>query len=104
MTLPLLPCERQEVAPGAVHIPAWLTLEEQMALVAVCRAWAVGPAPMRHTRLSTGVMSVQTVCLGWHWLPYRYSRTADDADGAPVAPFPDWLREPRPPRVVAAAA
>jgi alkylated DNA repair protein (DNA oxidative demethylase) len=36
-------------------------------------------------------MSVQTVCLGWHWLPYRYSRTAEDVDGAPVAPFPDWL-------------
>ena len=49
---------------------------------------------MRHTKLpSGGVMSVQTVCLGWHWLPYRYSRTADDVDGAPVAPFPDWLRD-----------
>lgn len=36
-------------------------------------------------------MSVQTVCLGWHWLPYRYSRTAEDVDGGPVAPFPDWL-------------
>jgi alkylated DNA repair protein (DNA oxidative demethylase) len=36
-------------------------------------------------------MSVQTVCLGWHWLPYRYSWTADDVDGAPVKPFPSWL-------------
>ncbi len=36
-------------------------------------------------------MSVKTVCLGWHWQPYRYSRTADDAGGAPVAPFPDSL-------------
>jgi alkylated DNA repair protein (DNA oxidative demethylase) len=36
-------------------------------------------------------MSVQTVCLGWHWVPYRYSRTADDVDGAPVKPFPGWL-------------
>jgi alkylated DNA repair protein (DNA oxidative demethylase) len=49
---------------------------------------------MRHTKLpSGGVMSVQTVCLGWHWLPYRYSRTADDVDGAPVEPFPDWLAQ-----------
>ena len=40
-----------------------------------------------------GVMSVQTVCLGWHWLPYRYSRTADDVDGAPVKPFPGWLAD-----------
>ncbi len=38
-------------------------------------------------------MSVQTVCLGWHWMPYRYSRTADDVDGAPVKPFPGWLAD-----------
>ena len=33
-------------------------------------------------------MSVQSVCLGWHWEPYAYSRTADDTDGAPVKPLP----------------
>ena len=49
---------------------------------------------MRATRLpSGGVMSVQTVCLGWHWVPYRYSRTADDVDGAPVKQFPGWLAD-----------
>jgi alkylated DNA repair protein (DNA oxidative demethylase) len=85
---------RAEIAPGAVHVPGWLALERQRELVAACREWARGPAPMRHTKLpSGGVMSVQTVCLGWHWLPYRYSRTADDVDGSPVAPFPDWLAE-----------
>ena len=36
-------------------------------------------------------MSVQMVCLGWHWQPYRYTRTADDAGGARVLDFPDWL-------------
>ena len=36
-------------------------------------------------------MSVKITCLGWHWYPYRYSRTVDDGDGRPVAPFPDWL-------------
>lgn len=36
-------------------------------------------------------MSVQMVCLGWHWQPYRYSRIASDVNGAPVAPFPEWL-------------
>ncbi len=36
-------------------------------------------------------MSVRTVCLGWHWYPYRYSRTRDDQDGSPVAPLPGWL-------------
>lgn len=83
-----------ELAPGAVHVPDFLSLERQRELVAACRDWARGPAPMRHTKLpGGGVMSVQTVCLGWHWLPYRYSRTADDVDGAPVAPFPGWLGE-----------
>jgi alkylated DNA repair protein (DNA oxidative demethylase) len=36
-------------------------------------------------------MSVQSVCLGWHWEPYAYSRTADDTDGAPVKPMPPDL-------------
>jgi len=90
----LFPRTRREIAPGAVHVPDWLDLEQQRALIAACRAWAKEPAPMRHTRLpSGGVMSVQTVCLGWHWLPYRYSRTADDVDGAPVKPLPEWLAE-----------
>src|SRR5579859_7451785 len=88
----LIPRERAEVAPGAVHIPGWLSLGEQRGLVEACREWARPPAGMRATRLpSGGVMSVQTVCLGWHWVPYRYSRSADDVDGAPVKAFPDWL-------------
>lgn len=38
-------------------------------------------------------MSVRTVCLGWHWQPYRYTRTADDVNGAPVAALPRWLAD-----------
>ncbi len=87
----LFPRGRQEPAPGAVHVPGWLTLEQQRDLVDACRGWA---KRMRHTKLpSGGVMSVQTVCLGWHWLPYRYSRTVDDVDGAPVDPLPGWLAD-----------
>jgi alkylated DNA repair protein (DNA oxidative demethylase) len=86
----LIPRPRAEVAPGAVHVPGWLTWEEQRRLVAACREWARPPAGMRNTRLPGGrVMSVRTVCLGWHWVPYRYQRTADD--GTPVKAFPDWL-------------
>jgi alkylated DNA repair protein (DNA oxidative demethylase) len=86
----LLPPERAEIAPGAVHLPGWLDVDEQRRLVTACREWAVPPAGMRATTMpSGGVMSVRTVCLGWHWIPYRYSRFADD--GAPVKPFPDWL-------------
>jgi alkylated DNA repair protein (DNA oxidative demethylase) len=90
----LIPRPRTEVAPGAVHVPGWLSLERQRELVAACREWARPPAGMRATKMPTGAaMSVQTVCLGWHWLPYRYTRTAEDVDGAPVKPFPDWLAE-----------
>ncbi|MEU6058587.1 alpha-ketoglutarate-dependent dioxygenase AlkB [Streptomyces sp. NPDC047097] len=92
----LFPVERrrQEVTPGAVHLPGWLPAERRRELVEACRSWARGPVPMRHTVLPNGgVMSVQTVCLGWHWQPYRYSRTADDVNGAPVAAFPEWLAE-----------
>jgi len=94
MSASLLPRERTEVAPGAVHAPDWLGLDRQRELVAACRGWARRPAPIHRTELpSGGVMSVQTVCLGWHWLPYRYSRTADDVDGARVTPFPAWLAQ-----------
>ncbi|WP_327369286.1 alpha-ketoglutarate-dependent dioxygenase AlkB family protein [Streptomyces sp. NBC_01217] len=90
----LFPRPRAVVAPGAVHVPGWLSPERQRELVVVCREWARGPVPLRHTVLpGGGVMSVQTVCLGWHWQPYRYSRTADDVNGARVAGFPAWLAE-----------
>lgn len=90
----LLPRFRSTPAPGAVHLPEWLGPEQRRELVAACRAWAVGPVPMRHTELPRGgVMSVRTVCVGWHWQPYRYSRVAGDVNGERVVPFPDWLGE-----------
>lgn len=83
---------RQEIAPGAMHVPDWLSLAAQCRLVTACRGWARGPVPARVPRLPTGhPMSVRMVCLGWHWQPYRYTRTAEDVGGATVAPFPPWL-------------
>lgn len=77
-----------------MHLPDWLAEPVQRELVAACREWARPPAGLRAARLPTGgVMSVRTVCLGWHWRPYRYSRTVDDGDGEPVKPFPEWLAE-----------
>lgn len=90
----LFPRPRAVIAPGAVHVPDWLSVERQRELVQACREWAKGPVPLRHTALpGGGVMSVRTVCLGWHWQPYRYTRTADDVNGARVAALPDWLAE-----------
>ncbi|WP_175482716.1 alpha-ketoglutarate-dependent dioxygenase AlkB family protein [Actinokineospora iranica] len=87
--LELIPRRRVELGPGAVQVPDWVDADTQRTLVAACREWAPGS---RHTRMPNGgVMSVRTVCLGWHWRPYRYSRTLDD--GSPVLPFPEWLRD-----------
>jgi alkylated DNA repair protein (DNA oxidative demethylase) len=83
-----------EILPGAFHLPGWLTIDAQRDIVTYCRQRATGPAPMRAAKLPRGhTMSVQTACLGWHWAPYRYTRTADDTDGAPVPPMPAWLIE-----------
>ncbi|CAM4044003.1 alpha-ketoglutarate-dependent dioxygenase AlkB [Nocardiopsis rhodophaea] len=87
-----VPAQPVEVAPGAVHVPGWLSTETQRRLVDLCREWSRGPAGMRQHRMPRGgMMSVRMVSLGWHWEPYRYSRTLPD--GVPVAPFPSLLDE-----------
>jgi alkylated DNA repair protein (DNA oxidative demethylase) len=79
--------------PGVVQISDWLDLERSAR-------WSPTSAPgraagrPRHPRMPTGhLMSVQSVCLGWHWQPYTYSRTADDTDGAPVKALPAHIAE-----------
>jgi alkylated DNA repair protein (DNA oxidative demethylase) len=82
-----------ELLSGAIHVPNWLDLAAQRALVDAFRQWAEPPAGLRHPRVPAGhLMGVQSVCLGWHWYPYQYSRTADDTDGAPVKPLPPEVR------------
>ncbi|MFD9904288.1 alpha-ketoglutarate-dependent dioxygenase AlkB family protein [Streptomyces sp. NPDC059063] len=94
MTGELFPRERGEVAPGAVHVPDWLGPDRQRELLAACRAWARPPAGLRTVHLpGGGTMTARQVCLGRHWYPYGYARTAVDGDGAPVKPMPVWLAE-----------
>jgi len=84
----------REVLPAVVHVPGWLDIDTQLGLVESFRRWARPPAGLRHPRVPSGhLMSVQSVCLGWHWQPYTYSRTADDTDGAPVKPLPGELAD-----------
>jgi alkylated DNA repair protein (DNA oxidative demethylase) len=95
-TLPLdfgpRPSERHDVMRGVVLITGWLDVDQQRRLVADFRRWSLPPAGLRHPRVPSGhLMTVQSVCLGWHWQPYAYSRTADDTDGAPVKPIPTDL-------------
>ncbi|MFF9897028.1 alpha-ketoglutarate-dependent dioxygenase AlkB family protein [Streptomyces longispororuber] len=92
MTDALFPRERAEVAPGAVHVPGWLGPDRQRELLDACRVWARPPAGLRTVRLpGGGTMTARQMCLGLHWYPYGYARTAVDGDGAPVKPLPAWL-------------
>jgi DNA oxidative demethylase len=91
-TLPAPDVGPREIAPGAVHVPGWLTAEQQQWIVSQFREWALGPVPLRAASLPGGHrMSVRTVCLGWHWQPYRYTREASDVNGLRVLDFPDWM-------------
>ncbi|MFV0137522.1 alpha-ketoglutarate-dependent dioxygenase AlkB family protein [Streptomyces sp. HMX87] len=92
MDAELFPRVRDEVAPGAVHVPDWLDAERQRGLLAACREWARPPAGLRTVRTpGGGTMTARQVCLGLHWYPYGYARTVVDGDGEPVKPFPAWL-------------
>ncbi|MFD7155592.1 alpha-ketoglutarate-dependent dioxygenase AlkB family protein [Kribbella sp. NPDC059898] len=77
--------------PGAVLVPGWLALEQQAWIAGQFREWAAGPVPIRAAKVRGHEMSVRTVCLGWHWQPYKYTRAATDVNGARVLPFPEWL-------------
>ncbi|MGW0571671.1 alpha-ketoglutarate-dependent dioxygenase AlkB family protein [Streptomyces tauricus] len=94
MDAELFPRSRTEIAPGAVHLPDWLTAGRQKELLEACRTWARPPAGLRTVRTpGGGTMTSRQVCLGWHWYPYGYASTVVDGDGAPVKEFPAWLGE-----------
>ena len=82
---------RRELAPGATHVPGWLTPAQQRWIVGQYRQWIAGPVPIRAATVRGHEMSVRTVCLGWHWQPYKYTREATDVNGNRVLDFPDWM-------------
>jgi DNA oxidative demethylase len=85
--------EPVEIAPGAFWVPGWRDMEAQLELADAFRVWAAPPAGLRRPAMPNGApFSTRAVCLGWHWYPYRYSRTCDDGDGAPVKAFPPLLQ------------
>lgn len=80
-----------ELPEGAYCVRRWLTPEQQRWIVARFREWADGPVPIRAAKVNGHEMSVRTVCLGWHWRPYEYTREAVDVNGNRVLDFPDWM-------------
>jgi alkylated DNA repair protein (DNA oxidative demethylase) len=74
-----------------VHVPSWLTSGQQQWIARQFREWASGPVQARAAKVRGHEMSVRTVCLGWHWQPYKYTREATDVSGRRVLPFPGWM-------------
>lgn len=87
--LSLFARQKQCLAPGAVHVPDWLSLQEQRQLLDLCREWARPPSGIYTPRMpDCKPLSVRVMGLGWHWYPYKYSRTRDDCNRNPCKPFP----------------
>ena len=76
MTAPLLPRPRWEVTPGAIHVPDWLTLDEQRRLVAAAR-------PYTDVELRSGDLFVfgGPSRLAYHGVPRTLPGTGDPATG-----------------------
>jgi alkylated DNA repair protein (DNA oxidative demethylase) len=83
-----------EIAPGAFHLPRYLPLDAQRALVEQCRALVDGAVPAYVPVVrGGGTMHVRMLCLGRHWngKTYKYEPVRTDYDGLPVPPLPENL-------------
>lgn len=91
MLFDALPREPSNPAPGVVHLPHFLALEQQEALVKqareIARSVAGTPVAMRRPYVGTGQMTTWMLSLGWFWAtkPYRLVR---EVDGHPTPPIP----------------
>ena len=84
-----------EIAPGAFHLRGAITLDDQRALAAQCRALVDGAVPAYVPIVrGGGKMHVRMLCLGRHWngKTYTYEATRSDFDNLPAPPLPDNFR------------
>jgi alkylated DNA repair protein (DNA oxidative demethylase) len=84
-----------EIAPGAFHLPRYLSVDDQRALFSRCRALMDGAVPgYVPTVRGGGTMHVRMLCLGRHWngLLYKYEASRSDFDGLPAPPLPEEFR------------
>lgn len=84
-----------ELAPGAFHLPHYLPLGRQKALVDSCRVLIDGDVPGYVPVVrGGGKMHVRMLCLGRHWngKTYGYESIRTDFDQQPAPPLPDDFR------------
>lgn len=84
-----------QISPGAVHLPAFLSVDRQRDVIAECRALVDGPVPAYvPTVRGGGKMHVRMLCLGRHWngQKYQYEPTRTDFDDQPAPTLPASFR------------
>ena len=84
-----------ELGPGAFHLPHYLSIERQAALLAQCRALADGDVPAYVPVVrGGGRMHVRMLCLGrrWNAKTYQYEAARADFDGLAAPALPDDFR------------
>jgi alkylated DNA repair protein (DNA oxidative demethylase) len=84
-----------EIAPGAYHVPHYLSIDRQTALVEHCRALMDGAVPAYVPIVrGGGKMHVRMLCLGRHWnaKTYQYEPTRADYDHLPAPALPPDFR------------
>lgn len=92
MLFDALPRTPSNPLPGVVHLPNFLNVEEQAALVKQARDIANQvkgtPVAMRRPRVGQGQMAAWLLSLGWFWQtqPYRLVR---EVDGHTVPEVPE---------------
>ncbi|HVH28546.1 MAG TPA: alpha-ketoglutarate-dependent dioxygenase AlkB [Vicinamibacterales bacterium] len=85
-----------ELTAGAVHLKQYLSIDQQRAVVRLCRALMDGDVPGYVPVVrGGGRMHVRMLCLGRHWNGqlYRYERSRSDYDQLEVPALPSALRE-----------
>ena len=84
-----------EIAPGAFHLPRYLSIEEQRTIAAHCQGLVDGEVPAYVPIVrGGGKMHVRMLCLGRHWngQTYKYESVRSDFDGLPAPPLPDGFK------------
>lgn len=83
-----------EIAPGAVVLKGYLSLDEQQFVAAQCLTLGARDAGFFTPIVRGGhPMSVRMLCLGRHWnaRTYAYEDRRSDIDGLPAPPLPTEL-------------
>ena len=92
MLFDALPRDPANPIPGVVHLPNFLPLERQAALVTqargIARQVAGTPVAMRKPVLASGQMKAWMLSLGWYWQTQPY-RLVQEVDGYAVPPVPE---------------